>query len=73
LCQNDNGEDAWYLAEVTINCRELPKSAIAKKPHPIRGYYYQADFTLVVRFGTVLEFRVMRDGKVFGTAVADYI
>jgi hypothetical protein len=61
------------LCKVNWDPRRLPQTAISKKYNPLGKPYYRVDFQLVIHFLTTLEFKIMSEEELIGTAVGDYV
>jgi hypothetical protein len=61
------------LAKVTVARSTFPASAFERKLNPHGRVYYSVSFVVAIHFLTTLEFKVMVDGRVVGSAIADYL
>jgi hypothetical protein len=55
-----------------VDLEQLPPHAFKRMKGPVETYW-KVEYELGMRFGTVLEFELIFDGKVVGQAVASYI
>jgi hypothetical protein len=55
-----------------VDLKQLPPHAFTRKIGPLETYW-EVEYELGMRFGTVLEFELIFDGKVVGQAVANYV
>ena len=65
-------KDAQILCEVNGDINAIPAGAVSKKVSNL-GPYYEVEFQVGLHFLTTLEFKIMAEGKVIGTAVANYL
>jgi len=57
------------LCNLVVDLHPIP---FEKKFGPL-GYYYEANFEIVVKFGIELWYGLARDGKILGSITAKYI
>lgn len=50
----------------------LPQAAVSKKFGLSEGTYYEVSYQMALHFLTTLEFKIMSNEKLIGTAVVDY-
>jgi hypothetical protein len=61
------------LCKVNWDPRRLPHTALSKKYNPLGKPYYRVDIQVVIHFLTTLEFKIMSEEEMIGTAVVDYV
>lgn len=68
-----NFQGVRVLCNVKGNHGAIPNTAVSKKYSAKFGFYYEVKFNVALHFLTTLEFKIMSEGKIVGTAVADYV
>ena len=61
------------LAKVAIARNIFPESAFVRLVNPKGNVYYQLSFVVAIHFLTALEFKIIVDGVVLGSVVANYL
>lgn len=54
-----------------MDLKSLPSDAFTRKSGTL-GFYYVVSIELAMKFGNMLEFEMMWDGRVVGTVTANY-
>jgi hypothetical protein len=61
------------LCTVKGDARMFPQAAVSKKFSYLGGTYYEVSFEVALHFLTTLEFKIMSNEMLIGTAVVDYV
>jgi hypothetical protein len=61
------------ICTLSVNLKQLPSHAFVQETGRDGIIYYRVSYEVAMRFGTVLEFELIWNGKVAGTAVANYV
>jgi hypothetical protein len=61
------------LATVTVDATDPPATVVEKNVNGEGNVYYSVSFVVAIHFLTTLEFKVIVDGKVVASTVADYL
>jgi hypothetical protein len=54
------------------DARMLPQAAVSKKLSYLGATYYEVSYQVALHFLTTLEFKIMSNETLIGTAVVDY-
>jgi len=60
------------LCEILVNHRDLPVRAFKKCKGP-NGFYYKVVYQLELKFGSELVFKMVYQGKMYGSVRAHYV
>jgi hypothetical protein len=63
--------DVYKVCTIEVDLHQLPRAAFSLREGPRRSYYH-VEYQLGVTFGSLLEFKLMWDGKVYGEASSRY-
>jgi len=58
---------------IVVDAKKLPRNAIERKRSPQGFYYYKINYSISIRFGTTLEFRLKYNGKEYASGKANYL